>query len=132
METLRKQPSSSGARVSGDDYQHLFTWMNALKLVSDVNGASKIRFEVNAGNVDDLVVHPKDGPPVYSQIKFVMSQNEPLTHNWFTVRPRRGANTPLQRFYDSMKTLTIDGIRPNMALQTNRLPAAKDAVLVPT
>ena len=86
-------------------------------------------FEIKAGNVDDLVVRRSNAPSIYNQIKFVMTQAEPLTHKWFTTPPRSGAFTPLQRFYDSMKTLTVDDMPPEMALQTNRWPAAGDPLL---
>ena len=122
-------PSPSGARLSGDDYQHLFTWLNALKLLHREENVVKVCFETNAGNVDDLVLHHSNAPPIYNQIKFVMTQAEPLTHKWFTTPPRLGALTPLQRFYKSMKTLSIDDMPPKMALQTNRWPAAGDPLL---
>ena len=128
MDMSRNKPSPSGARLSGDDYQHLFTWLNTLRLLVKEDGVIKVTFEVKAGNVDDLVVHRRNAPSVYNQIKFAMTQ-KPLTHKWFTTPPRSGALTPLQRFYDSMKTLTIDDMPPEMALQTNRWPAAGDPLL---
>ena len=129
MDKSRNRPSPSGARLSGDDYQHLFTWLNALKLLLKEDGVIKVSFEVKAGNVDDLVIHRSNAPSVYNQIKFAMTQRKPLTHKWFTTPSRPGALTPLQRFYDSMKTLTINGVPPEMALQTNRWPAAEDPLL---
>ena len=129
MDMSINKPSPSGARLSGDDYQHLFTWLNALKLLLEEDSVIRVSFEVKAGNVDDLVVHRSNAPSIYNQIKFVMTQAEPLTYKWFTTPSRSGALTPLQRFYDSMKILTIDDMPPEMALQTNRWPAAGDPLL---
>ena len=124
-------PSASGARLGGDDYQHFLTWIHALKLLLVDGGFTKIEFEAdNAGNVDDLIVHRVDQPALYHQIKFVVSQAQPLTHEWFTTSPRRSRKSPLQRFYESYSKLTTpDGVPPEMALHTNRLPRPGDPIL---
>lgn len=123
-------PSPSGARLSGDDYQHTFTWLHALKLLHEVSGVTRIEFEAaQAGNVDDLVVHRHEAPTIYHQVKFVQAQHEPLDHEWFTTPTRGRKQSPLQRFYESNVRLTRDGQPPEMALQTNRLPAPADPIL---
>ena len=123
-------PSPSGARLSGDDYQHTFTWLHALKLLHEVSGVIRIEFEAaQAGNVDDLIVHRIDAPAIYHQVKFVQAQQEPLDHEWFTTPPPRLKQSPLQQFYESYVKLTRDGQRPEMALQTNRLPTPGDPIL---
>jgi hypothetical protein len=124
-------PSASGARLAGDDYQHILTWIHALKLLLIEGGVTKIEFEAdNAGNVDDLVVQRADGPTLYHQIKFVVSQKDPLTHEWFTTPPPKAKRSPLQRFHESYSKLTAaDGTPPEMALHTNRLPAPGDPIL---
>lgn len=129
--TTPRLPSPSGARLAGDDYQHAFTLLYALKLVFDNGNITKVEMEVDgAGNVDDLIVHHSNAPTLYNQIKFVTSQNQPLEHTWFTTPPKKRQETPLRRFYDSYLRLTLpDGTRPEMALQTNRWPAAGDPLL---
>jgi len=124
-------PSPSGARLSGDDYQHTFTWLHALKLLHEVSGVTRIEFEVaGAGNVDDLIVHRRDAPTIYHQVKFVQAHQEPLTYEWFlTPPPPSRRQSPLQRFYESYKQLTRNGQAPEMALQTNRLQAPDDPIL---
>jgi hypothetical protein len=79
--------------------------------------------------VDDLVVHRKDGPPLYHQIKFVMSQSALLTHEWFTTIPRGSKKAPLDRFHESYRTLSEHGPPPEMALFTNRMLSGEDALL---
>src|SRR4051812_38488831 len=115
------RPSPSGARLSGDRYQHLFTWLYATQMLFADPDVVKIEFEkAGAGNVDDLVVHHRAKPPIYHQIKFVTSQEERLTPAWFTTQSGT-AKSPLQRFYDSYEKLTVSGVRPELALLTNRL-----------
>jgi hypothetical protein len=123
-------PSPSGARIAGDDYQHLFTWLQALKLRREVEGVTHIEIEVGGGhNVDDVVVHRQNGPALYYQVKFVTAQREPLSHDWFT-DPGDAQRSPLQRFYDSFVKLTEDGGRPEMVLETNRWPVDGDPILI--
>jgi hypothetical protein len=123
-------PSPSGARISGDTYQHLITWQHALQILRASSNVTGVGFEVEAGNVDDLVVHREGEPNLYRQIKFVLSQREPLTHEWFTTVPRGAKKAPLTRFYESYASLTQpDGTPPEMALYTNRMRAAEDALL---
>jgi hypothetical protein len=122
-------PSPSGARIAGDDYQHLFTWLQALKLRREVEAVTHIEIEVGGGhNVDDVVVHRQHGPALYYQVKFVTAQREPLSHEWFT-DPGDAQRSPLQRFYDSFMKLTKDGRRPEMVLETNRWPVDGDPIL---
>ncbi len=122
-------PSPSGARISGDIYQHLITWQHALQILRSSSNVTRVEFEVEAGNVDDLVVQRDDGPNLYRQIKFVMSQKEPLTHEWFTTAPKGSKRAPLERFHESFRSLTRNGTLPEMALYTNRMRAAEDALL---
>jgi hypothetical protein len=129
--TPARRPAPSGARLAGDDYQHAFTLLYALKLLFSNGDVTKVEMEVDgAGNVDDLIVHRSNAPTLYNQIKFVTSQKQPLEHSWFTTPQKKGQKTPLWRFYDSYLRLTLpNGTRPEMALQTNRWPAAGDALL---
>ena len=122
-------PSPSGARISGDTYQHLITWQDALQILRSSSDVIRIEFEVEAGNVDDLVVHRAGQPNLYRQIKFVMSQKELLTHEWFTTAPRGSKRTPLERFHESSRILAQDGTLPEMALYTNRMRAGDDPLL---
>jgi hypothetical protein len=122
------RPSSSGARLSGDRYQHLFTWLYGAQMLFTDPDVVKIEFEkAGAGNVDDLVVHYRTQPPLYHQIKFVTSQEEPLTPAWFT-SAGGASRSPLQRFYDSYQRLTVDDVRPELALLTNRWLEEADVI----
>lgn len=120
MNSGSSRPSPSGARLAGDRYQHLFTWLYGAQMLFAEPDILKIEFEkAGAGNVDDLIVHHRTKPPLYHQIKFVTSQEERLTPKWFTATSGT-SKSPLQRFYDSYEKLTVDGVRPELALLTNR------------
>jgi ribosome biogenesis SPOUT family RNA methylase Rps3 len=122
-------PAASGARLLGDDYQHLLTWLHAAQLVHRDPQVTRVELEKHgAGNVDDLVVHRHERPALYHQVKFTTQPGRPLTGDWFTKAPS-GGSTPLQRFHASYTKLTVDGIAPEMVLHTNRLPAASDPIL---
>jgi hypothetical protein len=126
----RELASPSAARLSGDDYQHVFTLMHAVRLLrEDVWGIQKVAMEVDgAGNVDDLIVFYGDRPALYHQIKFSRQAGEPLEHTWFT-DPGKAKKSPLKRFHESSIALAKDGVPPEMALVTNRILAAGDPVL---
>jgi hypothetical protein len=116
--------------MAGDDYQHLYTWLHALHLLRKSEGVTRIEFEVReAGNVDDLVVHRRDQPTLYHQIKFVIDQREPLTHDWFTMIPNGSKKSPLQRFFESFTNLSRAEAQAELALWTNRQLAPNDPIL---
>jgi hypothetical protein len=129
MSTPQRRPSARGAGIAGDDYQHLYSWLQALSLRQDPS-VIKIGLEVGGGhNVDDVVVFRREPPSRYYQIKFVTDQREALTYQWFMTAPPGTRKSPLQRFHASFVTLTQDGVRPEMVFETNRLPAAGDPIL---
>lgn len=123
------RPSARGAAIAGDDYQHLFTWVQALRLLLTNEGVIGIGLEVGGGhNVDDVVVRFGTRAPLYHQVKFVTDERAPLSYDWFT-EPAGAQRSPLQRFYDSFTTLTVEGERPSMVLVTNRWPVDSDPIL---
>lgn len=111
--------------MAGDDYQHLFTWFEALKLLRKNDCVERIEIEARgAGNVDDVVAHRRGRPSVYHQVKFVVDHREPLTHGWFT-EAAGAARSPLERFLMSYVKLSTDEFPAELALVTNR-PTDKD------
>jgi hypothetical protein len=129
LSTPERGPAASGARLLGDDYQHLLTWLHAAQLVHRDPQVTRVELEKHgAGNIDDLVVHRRGHPALYHQVKFTTQPGRPLTGDWFTKAPG-GGSTPLQRFHNSYTKLTVDGAAPEMVLHTNRLPATNDPIL---
>ena len=45
----------SASRLTGDDYQHLYAWWQALRLLTPRTDVTRIEVEaLSAGNVDDV------------------------------------------------------------------------------
>jgi hypothetical protein len=128
--TAGQGPAPSGARRLGDKYQDLLTWLHAAKLLHRDPEVVRVELEKHgAGNLDDLVVHRADGPGEYHQVKFARNPaHRPLHADWFTDKGV-SKRSPLQRFHQSWKDLTVEDQRPFMILHTNRLPADGDKVL---
>ena len=75
--------SPSGARIRGDDYQHLFAWWQALRAVIGSSDITKIGIEdPKAGNADDVTVHRKNGIREYYQTKSSVDARNPVGIAW--------------------------------------------------
>lgn len=123
-------PSAAGALTSGFEYQHTFTWLQALRLLQDGSGVERVGFEVpGAGNVDDVVVYYDTASTKYHQVKFAQSQGNLLTYQWFMTPSGQGRQSLLQRFHESFQRLRHDGTPPEMALETNRWVDGSDPIL---
>ena len=114
--------SSSGARMQGDDYQHLLTWYYALMLLpmprSDpAESVTRIEFEApKAGHVDDIVVHWRDCAE-YIQVKFATDGRGFNNSEWW-LDDSHGYSL-LQRFWKSWVQLKSND-NSTMVLHTNR------------
>lgn len=122
--------SASGVRIQGDDYQHLYTWYQALRLLSPGSDVTAVSVEaVDAGNVDDVVVHRSSGSDEYVQVKYSKDGQHPIDAAWWTTSAKPGAKTPLEAFWGSWQQLRARGVAPTMKLFTNRSIDTTDAVL---
>lgn len=123
--------SASGARIQGDDYQHLYAWWQALRLLTPRTDVTHIEVEsLGAGNVDDVVVRRTNGPDEYTQVKYSVDASKPLSSAWFTTRgPGAGSKSPLERFMASWHVLKSKGTVPDLLLFTNRVLDPTDPVL---
>ena len=123
--------SASGARIQGDDYQHLYAWWQALRLLTPRTDVTQIEVEaLSAGNVDDVVVRRTSGPDEYTQVKYSVDASKPVSSEWFTTRgPGPGSKSPLERFMASWHLLKSKGTVPDLLLFTNRVLDPTDPVL---
>jgi hypothetical protein len=123
--------SASGARIQGDDYQHLYAWWQALRLLTPRTDVTQIEVEaLSAGNVDDVVVRRASGPDEYTQVKYSVDASKPVSSEWFTTRgPGAGSKSPLERFMASWHQLKSKGTLPDLLLFTNRVLDPTDPVL---
>jgi len=119
--------SASGARIQGDDYQHLFSWYQALELALPDSDATSVAVEANdAGFVDDVVVH-RAGRDEYFQVKYSVDGHTPIDSAWWTRKPKGRGQSPLEKFWSSWNLLSDR--RPTMTLLTNRALDTTDPVL---
>ena len=122
--------SASGARIQGDDYQHLFAWYHALRALNHADDVTGIAVEAeNAGNVDDVVVRRASGADEHYQVKYSVSAGHPIDQAWWTTPVTKAGKSPLQRFWGSWQTLRRGGTPPHMALWTNRPLDVSDPLL---
>jgi SMODS-associated and fused to various effectors sensor domain len=114
--------SASGARIAGDDYQHLVAWCWTLRAL--LPGQRVVAIEVEApdvGNVDDVVLVHQTPPHHYLQAKYAVDATRPVNSTWLTRPASSGGPSLLQRFHASWRRLrAAGGVEPVMWLVTNR------------
>jgi hypothetical protein len=125
--------SASGARIQGDDYQHLLAWHHALLLAIPESSVERVGVEsFSAGNVDDVVIRRRVGSDEYIQVKYSVDANNPITSEWFLTPQTSGGKSPLQRFAASWELLRGKKAAtdtPTMTLFTNRVLDPSDPIL---
>jgi SMODS-associated and fused to various effectors sensor domain len=123
-------PSASGARLTGDDLQHLVAWYWALCSLRPEQAIISVAVEaLHAGNVDDMVVTRRVGPVDHYQIKAVVAAREMVSSAWLLAPTRRGGPSILQKFWQSWNQLRIGGRHVRLTLLTNRPLDVTDPVL---
>ena len=122
----------SGARLLGDDVQHLITWYHVLR--SQRADTTILEFAVEAagaGNVDDLTLLLTDGPDEYWQIKASVDATSPMTAEWLLEQPG-GKPSLLQRLHASwIKLRPRHPVPPRIVLATTKAIESTDIVLGP-
>jgi SMODS-associated and fused to various effectors sensor domain len=122
--------SASAARLQGDNYQHLFTWYQALLLLDPNAEVTAIEIEAeNAGNVDDLIVRRQAAPNEYYQVKYSVDASRPLDNAWWLTPSTAKGTSPLQKFWQSYQLLKAAGRSPHLVLFTNRVLDVTDPLL---
>ena len=88
------KPSSSGARITGDDLQHLIAWYWCLRAIAEPARVRSIAVEADgAGNLDDVTVSFADGASRYIQVKATVSGANSANLDWLLERPKRSKST---------------------------------------
>jgi hypothetical protein len=117
----RGRRSPSGARLAGDDYQHLVAWCWALRALLPGSDVAALEVEAHdTGNVDDVVLWQNSPPHQYLQAKYAVDARSPVNTGWLTRRSPSGGPSLLQRFHGSWQRLRVDGTEPDLWLVTNR------------
>ena len=121
--------SPSGARIRGDDYQHLFTWIQVLRAIQVESGIVEVGIEdPDAGNADDVTVYTASRDREYYQVKSSVDARETISLEWLIQPSRSNGPSVVQRFY-SLWAESTDGHSPKLTLVTNRLALAGDPIL---
>ena len=121
--------SASGARIRGDDYQHLFAWCHALRAINGASGITKIGIEdPAAGNADDVTVYRKGGKREYYQVKSSVDARNTVGVEWLMKTTKSGGSSIIQGFY-RLWAGEQGKLKPKITLVTNRLPSDADPLL---
>ena len=121
--------SASGARIRGDDYQHLFAWCQAVRAISPASTIAKIGIEdPNAGNADDVTVYMQDGGCEYYQLKSSVDARKPAGIEWLIESPNPRRSSILQGFY-RLWAGKHNEHKLKITLVTNRLPHHADPLM---
>ena len=128
------KPSSSGARITGDDLQHLVVWYWCLRATADPYGITSVAVEADdAGNVDDVVVRFADGTSNFIQVKAAVASARLANIDWLIDRPRQSSGTRSQppSLLKKLHQSWVDLGRPDTGLQliTGRPIDGTDEVL---
>lgn len=122
--------SPSGARIQGDDYQHLYAWYRSLHLLMPEESVTHVEVESHdAGNVDDVVVRRANGTADYIQVKYSVDASKPVSSKWLTTSTTATGKSPLQRFAMSWQQLKAKEKWPRLMLVTNRVLDPEDPIL---
>ncbi len=123
--------SASGARIRGDEYQHLVTWCLVLQILLDHRNVRDIGIEdPDAGNMDDITVYYQNGSGRFYQVKFSVDARQLVNTAWLMRPSKNKRPSIIQRFYKVWKTLRQNGITPHLELITNRPIDPEDPILI--
>jgi SMODS-associated and fused to various effectors sensor domain len=122
--------AASGARLLGDDVQHLIAWYHVLRTQRADSTIIELAVEADgAGNIDDLTLRRNAGPAEYWQVKASVDATSPLTEAWLFDRPR-GKASLLQRLHQSwLKLRSEHELPPKVVLATTKAIDPSDLVL---
>ena len=91
------RPSASGARLTGDDLQHLIAWYWCLKAMVEPDRIASVEIEAaDAGNLDDVQVNYVDRTTRCVQVKATVDASNAANINWLTARRKPSATSGKQ------------------------------------
>jgi hypothetical protein len=121
--------AASGARLQGDDFQHLVVWYHVLTSQRADSRIASIAVEAaDAGNADDLVVTNDDRSRHFYQAKASVDASTPLNEEWL-FKSTEKQQSLLQRLQQTWKTLKIGGQSTKIVLATTKNIDPQDRVL---
>lgn len=128
MSTNETRRSASGARQSGDDYQHLVAWNRTLLATLPDRNLESVEVEaLDAGNVDDVVIRYRDRAAEFAQVRFAVGIESPLNTAYLFNKNAPGGTSVLEKFANSWRTLNPGP--GGMNLITNRAADLGDGAM---
>lgn len=102
----------SATRLTGDDYQHLYSWYELLRLLEDTSPYECAYVEhPSAGAADDITFHPKDNasaPTRFVQVKWHVDYRNCYTFESLA-KITSGVTSLLGKLFNSWKLLQGEG-----------------------
>jgi len=118
--------SPSGARIRGDEYQHLIGWLQVVRALLPDSGVTKIGIEdPDAGNADDVTIYKNNEPSDFSQIKSAVDGQKFADADWLMALSKADGPSILQGLFKVWKQRHDLGSTIRIAFYTNR-PAPTD------
>jgi hypothetical protein len=106
--------SPSGARLAGDDYQHLLAWMYLLELMLPWRRLESVAIEdAGAGSVDDITLEHEAGAPepdLFLQVKYHVDHRGQYSTD--ALLGSSGGRSLLQKFFSTWRSLRDRRHRP--------------------
>jgi hypothetical protein len=110
------------ARLAGDEYQHLYSWGELLKLLISAQRLKNVTVEdPDAGSVDDVTERYETEaaePDVFLQLKYHVDHRDQYSTDVFLETKGKGRSL-LRKFYDSWAALRLSGRPVELRLVTN-------------
>lgn len=121
--------SASGARIRGDDYQHLFTWLQVIYASNEASDIIKIGVEdPEAGNADDVTVYRRDGSCEFYQTKSSVDGSSTVGMDLLIEPSKPGRPSMIQKFHE-LWAEKRNKCKLKIILVTNMLPETNDRLL---
>lgn len=98
----------SKTRLDGDDYQHLYSWYELIRLLEKDSPYDHGYVEHNgAGAADDVTLHPREGGAAsrYVQVKYHVDFRKGYGFGTFLETPKPSERGLLRKLFDSWKKL---------------------------
>ena len=123
----RRNPS--GVRISGDNYQFLVAWIEALASLATETHLTSLELEAAVPTgLDDIVVQLNSGAHRHIQAKYAVDQATPLNTEWLLRTDKPTAKSLLQKLYDGWLRLGAS-TAITVELVTNRAVDPNDPIL---
>src|SRR3954451_18188434 len=107
--------NQSGARLAGDDYQHLLSWLYLLELKLRGSRLKVVKVEdPDAGFADDITLEYESSAPepdLFLQIKYHVDHRSQYSTD-FLLEAKGAGRSLLRKLYESWRTLRERGGRP--------------------